>query len=69
MAKSSKLDPARMSTQETAKIFTTVSGHPVSVMQVENDVREGAPRNEDGTMNLVHYGSWLIRQITDVEKG
>jgi hypothetical protein len=28
------------------------------------DLAAGAPANPDGTLQLVHYGAWLIREMS-----
>jgi hypothetical protein len=30
---------------------------------VLRDVADGAPTNADGTINLVHYAAWLVREM------
>lgn len=30
--------------------------------RLQTDLENGAPRNADGTINLVAYGAWLARQ-------
>jgi hypothetical protein len=32
---------------------------------IDADVANGAPTNADGTINLVHYGAWLVREIAN----
>jgi hypothetical protein len=33
------------------------------VEMIEADVDDGAPVNPDGTLNLVHYAAWLVKEI------
>jgi hypothetical protein len=30
---------------------------------LRDDIEAGAPTNADGTLNLVHYAAWLIREM------
>ena len=30
---------------------------------IELDIAEGAPTNADGTLNLVHYAAWLVKEM------
>jgi len=30
---------------------------------LEADIAAGAPRNADGTINLVHYAAWLVKEL------
>lgn len=32
---------------------------------VQADLAAGAPRNEDGTVHLVHYAAWLVRSLSE----
>ncbi len=67
MAKKKTMNPASLTTIQLAQILTGFSGNPVGVMQIERDLREGAPTNDDGTIHLVHYTAWLVRMVSDVE--
>lgn len=40
------------------------SGAHVTAEMLRRDIDEGAPVNADGTVNLVHYAAWLVRQAT-----
>jgi hypothetical protein len=31
--------------------------------QLSDDVADGAPTNGDGTLNLVHYTAWLLKEM------
>jgi len=34
---------------------------------IRQDMEKGAPVNHDGTVNLIHYAAWLVKEInTDV---
>ncbi len=30
---------------------------------IREDIAEAAPANADGTVNLVHYAAWLVREM------
>lgn len=34
----------------------------VTVAMLQADIDDGAPTNADGTMNLVHYVAWLVKE-------
>jgi hypothetical protein len=36
----------------------------VTVDMLKADLAAGAPANPDGTINLVHYGAWLVREMS-----
>ena len=31
--------------------------------QIASDLEAGAPQNTDGTINLVHYAAWLVKEM------
>jgi len=31
---------------------------------LREDIDAGAPTNADGTINLVHYAAWLVKELT-----
>jgi hypothetical protein len=47
---------------DLAKLLTRVGGQPVRLQMIEADLAAGAPVNADGTINLVHYAAWLVRE-------
>ena len=36
----------------------------VTINMLEADLAAGAPANADGSINLVHYAAWLVREIS-----
>lgn len=57
------LNPAALSAEDAARLLTRVGGQPVTVAMLEADREAGAPRNADGTINLVHYAAWLLKEM------
>ena len=51
-----------MSLEIAAALLTKAAGDPVTVEMLEADRLAGAPANPDGTLNLVHYAAWLVRE-------
>lgn len=39
----------------------------VSAEEIYGDVSRGAPRNADGSMNLLHYVAWLVHELLALE--
>ncbi|MBE3123705.1 MAG: hypothetical protein IMZ65_02785 [Planctomycetes bacterium] len=54
-----RMNPAALTAEDVARLL----GAPVAV--VEKDLAEGAPRAADGTMNLVHYAAWLLKDMAN----
>jgi hypothetical protein len=59
------LSPTSLTPVEVARLLTRVGGQSVSVETIQADVAAGAPANADGTINLVHYAAWLVREMTN----
>jgi hypothetical protein len=47
---------------DLARLLTRVGGQPVRGEAIQADRAAGAPANADGTINLVHYAAWLVRE-------
>ena len=57
-----KLQPTSLSVEHAARLLTAVGGRPVTTDMIARDTDNGAPVNADGTINLVRYAAWLIRE-------
>ena len=58
-----RLDPAAMTIDDAAKLLTKAGGVRISVELIRLDIEADAPTNADGTINLVHYAAWLVREM------
>ncbi len=59
----SPLNPQAIALADAARVFSAAAGTTIDVAKLETDVAAGAPVNADGTLNLVHYAAWLVREI------
>ena len=57
------LDPSSIKTKELARLLSAMGESEVTEQDIKSHIEAGAPRNADGTMNLVHYAAWLIREL------
>lgn len=48
---------------DAARLLSAAGGTRVTAEMIRADVAAGAPTNADGTINLVHYAAWLIREM------
>ena len=62
-----RLDPQKLSPTDAARLLSRVGGRPVAESTIEADVAAGAPTHGDGSLNLVAYAAWLIRQLAEGE--
>jgi hypothetical protein len=57
------LNPNALTLANAARLLAKVGGQPVSEEMIQADLEAGAPINGDGTINLVHYAAWLVREM------
>jgi uncharacterized ferredoxin-like protein len=58
------MNPAALSLIDAARLLSAAGGQAVTVEMLEADVAAGAPMNANGTLNLVHYAAWLVREMS-----
>lgn len=44
-------------------VLSRAGGGRVMAEMIRADLAEGAPQNPDGTVNLLHYGAWLAKEM------
>jgi hypothetical protein len=59
------LDPRKLTPTDAARLLSKVGGKVVAESTIATDVTSGAPTNGDGTLSLVAYAGWLIRQVAE----
>jgi hypothetical protein len=57
------INPTAMAIHDAARLLTTVGGVPIDESMIRSDLDAGAPANADGTLNLVHYAAWLVKEL------
>lgn len=62
-----KLRPLRIPTADAARVLSAVGPMRVDEAMIQRDIEAGAPTNGDGTINLIHYAAWLVKQISGGE--
>ena len=60
---SPRTDPSALSLADAARLLSRVGGWSVTEAMLEADVASGAPTNPDGTLHLVRYSAWLVREM------
>lgn len=55
-------DYAALSLRQLARLLSDAAGKRVTIEMLRADIEAGAPTNDDGTVNLVHYAAWLLKQ-------
>ncbi len=57
------VNPAALSIDDICRMLSAAGGRKVTREQVQADLDAGAPANANGTINLVHYTAWLLREV------
>ena len=57
------IDPNRLTPEQAAKLLSAAAKIRVPAEQIAADIEAGAPQNADGTINLVHYAAWLVKEM------
>jgi hypothetical protein len=60
----SRLNPAALPVADAARVLTRLGGTPVTEAMLRADIDAGAPTNADGSVNLVHYAAWLVKEMS-----
>lgn len=58
------INPAALSVSDTARLLSKIGTETIAETVLEADVECGAPTNADGTLNLVHYAAWLVKEMS-----
>ncbi len=62
MPESGRINPLALPIPDAAQLLSKAGGRLIQPKQIEADIAAGAPRNVDGTINLVAYCAWLTRE-------
>ncbi len=61
------LNAAAMTVEQLARVLSAVGSRHATVEAIGRHIQAGAPALADGRVNLMHYMSWLIRELADGE--
>lgn len=59
-----RADPAALAVVDAAKLLSAVGGQRITAEMIQADVDSGAPTNGDGTINLIHFAAWLVKELS-----
>jgi len=59
------LNPTALPVADATRLLSAAGGQRVTAEMIQADVDAGAPTNDDGTINLVQYGAWLVREMSN----
>ena len=49
---------------QVAKVLSAAGGRRITDEMINADIEAGAPTNYDGTINLIHYTAWLVKETS-----
>ncbi len=58
-----RADPTALAVVDAAKLLSAAGGQRINSEMIQTDVDAGAPTNGDGTINLVNYTAWLVKEM------
>lgn len=58
-----QLDPISLTIEDLARVLKASGSTRATVEILRADLDAGAPANVDGTVNLVHYAAWLVKEM------
>ena len=59
------LTPTALPVADAARLLSAAGGQGVTAETIQADIDAGAPTNGDGTINLVLYGAWLVKEMAN----
>ena len=68
MAKTDQLSITSLPLEQAAKLLAKAGSQRASVALLQRELEAGAPRNGDGTLNLIHYAAWVAREEARAER-
>lgn len=54
-------NPAALTITQLVRLLIAGGSQTASGKLVRQDIQDGAPTNPDGSINLLHYTAWLVR--------
>jgi len=58
------LNPTALPVADAARLLSAAGGTRVTAELIQADIDAGAPTNADGTINLVGYATWLVKEMS-----
>ena len=56
------ISPTAVPLPAAALLLSKLGGRTITEAMLQADLAAGAPQNADGTLNLVHYAAWLVKE-------
>ena len=59
------VNPTAMTLEQAVRVLSAVGARYATLENLRRDIEAGAPVNAAGTVNLVHYAAWLVRELAN----
>ena len=59
---SRKISLIALTKEQLVDLLAKVGSVGISMSALESCIGSGMPVNDDGTINLIHYAAWLLRE-------
>lgn len=63
-----QVNPAALTVEQVARLLTAAGARCADVETIRRHIAAGAPVSGAGTINLVHYMAWLVREVSHGEE-
>ncbi len=63
------MNPNALPFEDSVRLLNKAGGRLVTDTMLRADIDAGAPTNPDGTLNLVHYAAWNVKQMAERTDG
>lgn len=57
--------PEALSKENLVTVLRRSGSRTISMERLEADIAAGAPVNTDGTMNVIDYAAWTLKEMAD----
>ena len=57
------IDPNRLTPEQAAKLLSAAAKIRIPEEHIALDIENGAPVNQDGSISLVHYIAWMVKEM------
>ena len=57
------LNPQALSVDDAVRVLSAAGRRQVSADAIRKGIEDGAPTNPDGTINLVNYAAWMVKEM------
>ena len=54
-------NPRALTKEQVVTVLKHSGSRTISLTALEADIEEGAPLNEDGTMDIIAYAAWILK--------